>query len=205
MKAIIYTRVSKNSQSVQRQVSELKELEGFDVKRTFSESISGYTKSSFERNELQKAIKYAKRNSIEVILVHEISRLGRRTTEVLNLIEDFKNNGIKIYVKSLGLLINDNGIAETLNKFLVTIMTDLARMESERISFRVKSGIEQRKRNGLTVGRRIGSIEKRDVFLEKHKKVIGYLESGESIRWIAAKLRISPTTVQKVSNVLKEL
>ena len=106
MKSIIYTRVSKTSQSTQRQVSDLSELNGYDVVRNFSESISGYTRSAYERPELQKAIKYAKENNVEVILIHEISRLGRRTSEVLSIIEDLKKHNIKIYVKSLDLLVN---------------------------------------------------------------------------------------------------
>jgi DNA invertase Pin-like site-specific DNA recombinase len=202
MKAIIYTRVSKTTQSTQRQVSDLSELNGYDVLRIFSESISGYTRSAFERPELQKAIKYAKENDVEVILIHEISRLGRRTSEVLAIIEDLKQHGIKIFVKSLDLLVNSTDVRDGYNQFLITLMTDIGRMESEQMSFRIKSGLEQRKRNGYAIGRRYGSAETKDSFISKHKKVVHYLNNGESVRWIATKLSMSPTTVQKVRNYL---
>lgn len=202
MKAIIYTRVSKTTQSTQRQVSDLSELNGYDVVRIFSESISGYTRSAFERPELQKAIKYAKENDVEVILIHEISRLGRRTSEVLAIIEDLKKHNIKIFVKSLDLLVNSTDARDGYNKFLITLMTDIGRMESEQMSFRIKSGLEQRKRNGFAIGRRYGSAESSEVFLSKHKKVVRYLNNGESVRWIATKLSMSPTTVQKVRNCM---
>jgi DNA invertase Pin-like site-specific DNA recombinase len=202
MKAIIYTRVSKSSQSTQRQVSDLSELNGYDVVRIFSESISGYTRSAFERPELQKAIQYAKENDVEVILIHEISRLGRRTSEVLAIIEDLKQHDIKIFVKSLDLLVNSTDARDGYNKFLITLMTDIGRMESEQMSFRIKSGLEQRKRNGYAIGRRYGSTESTETFLSKHKKVVRYLNNGESVRWIATKLNMSPTTVQKVRNYM---
>lgn len=202
MKAIIYTRVSKTTQSTQRQVSDLSEISGYDVDRVFSESISGFTRSAYERPELQKAIKYAKEHDIEVILIHEISRIGRRTSEVLTIIEDLKKHDIKLYVKSLDLLVNGADAKEGQNQFLLTLMLDIARMESEQMSYRIKSGLEQRKKNGYAIGRRYGSAESEEAFLAKHKKVVRYLNNGESVRWVATKMSMSPTTVQKVRNCL---
>lgn len=205
MKAIIYSRVSKkNYQSPQRQVNDLIEMDRFNVVKVFTESISGFTRSATERPELINAIQYAKKNDVEVILVHEISRLGRRTSEVLILLEDLKENGIKVYVKSLDMLINESGHAEAMNKFLITLMADIARMESETMSYRIKSGLEERRRNGFSVGRKYGSNESSEQFLSKHKKVINYLNKGESIRWIATKLKMSPTTVMKVKQSLSK-
>jgi DNA invertase Pin-like site-specific DNA recombinase len=201
MKAVIYSRVSKISQSTQRQVNDLYTVNGFQVVKVFTESISGFTKSAEERPELQKAINYAKENNVEVLMVHEMSRLGRRTTEVLSLLEELKSCGIKVYVKSIDMLINGEGTAEPLNKFLVTIMTDIARMESEQMSYRIKSGLEERRRNGYSIGRKYGSNESTETFLSKHTRVLTYLNKGESIRWIATKLKISPTTVSKVKQI----
>jgi len=198
MKAIIYSRISTSNQSNNRQVNDLKEEEGFEVVKTFTESISGFTKSVEERPELQKAIKYAVDNDVKVLLVHEISRLGRRTAEVLFLLDKLKSYGIKIFIQNLGLLINGNDKMEASNKLIITMMTDLARMESETLSYRIKSGLQERKRKGLTIGRRYGTVESGELFISKYKNVIKYLDKGESIRWIATKLKMSPTTVQKV-------
>ena len=200
MKAIIYSRISHVSGSTSRQVNELLAIEGYEVKKTFKETISGYTKSIDERPELKKALEYVDKNNIEVIMVHEISRLGRRTSEVLTLLDTLKSKGIKVYVKSLGILINGNGATEAINKLIITLMADLARMESETMSFRIKSGLSERKRKGFAIGRKSGTNEANDVFLNKllSKKIIKQIEKGESIRYIATKLKTSPTTVQKV-------
>ena len=66
MKAIIYTRVSHTTGSTSRQVSELREVEGYEVKKIFRESISGYTRSIEERPELNDALKYAEENRLVV-------------------------------------------------------------------------------------------------------------------------------------------
>lgn len=200
MQGIIYSRVSTNRQSTSRQVNEMMDIEGIEIKKVFNESISGYTKSIRERPILQNAIEYAVKNGIEIICVSEISRLGRKTGEVLSLIEDLKGKNIKIFVKSLGLTLNQNGASEPVNKLIVTLLADLARMESEQLSYRIKSGLENRKRQGMAIGRKYGSIESDSKFLNKHSRVVGYLKDGESVRWIATKLKMSPTTIQKVRN-----
>jgi DNA invertase Pin-like site-specific DNA recombinase len=205
MRAIIYSRVSTNQQSSSRQINGLKEVEGYEVIRTFKESISGYTKSYKDRPKLQAALRFIKNKNIECLMVHEISRLGRRTEEVLSLIKELKDKGVKIYIKSLDVLINqDNSQSEAITRLLVTIMSDLARMESEQLSYRIKSGLEERKRKGLAIGRQYGTNESKHKFLEKHKNVIKYLKDGESVRWIATKLKVSPTTVMKVKKVIGE-
>jgi len=204
MEAIIYTRTSTASQSHSRQIYELKAIPGFKVRKVFTESISGFTKSIDDRPELQTALTYMKANDIECLMVHEISRLGRRTAEVLTLIEKLKTEGTKVYVKSMDLMINGNGAGSSVNKLIITLMADLARMESEQMSYRIKSGLEERKRKGFAVGRKYGSVESREKFLKKHRNVIKYLERGESIRWISNKLAMSPTTVQKVKKLYNE-
>ena len=69
------------------------------------------------------------------------------------------------------------------------------------MSYRIKSGLQERRRQGKHVDRQFGTVEDPQKFLHKHKKVISYLEKVESIRWIATRLKMSPTTVQKVTTV----
>lgn len=195
-KAIIYSRISSNNQNHDRQINELKELEEYRVVRIFKESISAFTKSVEERVELNNAINYCIKNEIGVILIHELSRLGRKSDEILNLIKKLKENNVEVYVKSLNLLIsNNNTLVEDM---VIRTLLDVANAESELLSFRIKSGLEERKKKGFAIGRQYGSVESEEKFQEKHKNVIKYLKRGESIRWTATKLKMSPTTVHKV-------
>ena len=67
-------------------------------------------------------------------------------------------------------------------------MVDLARLESEQMSYRIKSGIRNRKAIGLSTGRQVRSFETREKFLAKHKDVQKYLKLGRSYSEIS-KLR----------------
>ncbi|ALJ01766.1 recombinase family protein [Rufibacter tibetensis] len=202
MKAIIYTRVSTQGQTTDRQVKDLKEA-GFEVVKLFSEKIFGFSKSIGERQELQKALAYMYKEGIRCLLIHEISRLGRNTTEVLNLLKELEGKGISVYIHNLGITLSaENDGNHVFTKLVITIMADLARMESEQLSLRIKSGIRSRKADGLHTGREVGSAESREKFLGKHKEVIRYLKLGRSYNEITKLTGAAPYTISKVKKAL---
>ncbi|WP_338399592.1 helix-turn-helix domain-containing protein [Persicobacter psychrovividus] len=82
-------------------------------------------------------------------------------------------------------------------------MADLARLESEQVSYRIKSGIRARKEKGLHTGRKVGSKESKDKFLAKRQDIVRYLEKGFSYREIQRLCKCSPNTVQKVVEAIK--
>lgn len=201
MRSILYTRVSTKDQSTTRQVNDMKSLKGFDVIKVFSEKVSGFSVPLDQRPGLKMALTYVEKNRIECIMVSEVSRLGRNTHEVLNLIEELKNKNVAIYIHNIGTTINtDNHTGEIFTKLIVTIMADLARLESEQLSYRIKSGIRSRKAKGLTTGRQIGSTESVEIFLSKHADIQKYLSKGFSSREIQKLCKCSPNTIKKVKD-----
>ena len=85
--AVIYARVSSigDRQSTVRQVKDLTDYavyQKMEVRKVFEEHISGAKKND-ERPVLCEAIKYCKENRIDVLLVSELSRLGKNAFEVL--------------------------------------------------------------------------------------------------------------------------
>ena len=203
MKAVIYTRVSTNGQNTTRQANDLSKVEGFEVVKTFSEKISGFSKSMKERKGLQNMLKFAQKNDVKCIMVSEVSRLGRNTVECLNLIKDLEEKGICLYIHNLGCTIGkDCGQDSIFTKLIVTIMADLARMESEQLSQRIKSGIRNRKEKGLHTGRKVNSKESKERFLGKHKDVQKYLGLGRSYSEIIRLTGAAPFTISKVKKAL---
>ncbi|HNP17117.1 MAG: recombinase family protein [Fulvivirga sp.] len=206
MKSIIYTRVSSNDQSTQRQLDDMKSIKGFDVDKVFSEKISAFTKTSDERPGLQQAVSYIRKHSIKCIMISEVSRLGRNTVDVLNLLEQLKKQSVAVYIHNLGTTINTKDQAgEIFTKLIVTIMADLARLESEQLSYRIKSGIRSRKAKGLTTGRKIGSKESIEKFLAKHQDIQRFLSKGYSSREIQKLCNCSPNTIKKVKDNLNQI
>ena len=203
MKAVIYTRVSTKDQTTQRQVNDLSKIEGYTVVKTFSENISGFSKSMEERKGLQDMLKYVRKNDIKYIMVSEVSRIGRNTVDCLNLINRLENEGICLYIHSLGCTIGkDCGQDSIFTKLIVTIMADLARMESEQLSQRIRSGIRNRKEKGLHTGRKVNSVESRERFLGKHKDIQKYLNLGRSYSEITKLTGAAPYTISKVKKAL---
>jgi DNA invertase Pin-like site-specific DNA recombinase len=182
----------------------MKSLKNFEVMKVFSEKISGFSVSVNKRPILQKALLYIKQYEIDCIMVSEVSRLGRNTHEVLGLIEEFKMERVSIYIHNIGATINkEDSSSEMFTKLIVTIMADLARLESEQMSYRIKSGIRSRKAKGLTTGRKVGSKETINKFLSKHQDIQKYLSKGYSSREIQKLCRCSPNTVKKVKDYLQ--
>lgn len=203
MKAVIYTRVSTNDQTTSRQINDLSKVEGFSVVKIFSENISGFSKSMEERKGLQDMFRYVEKNIIECIMVSEVSRLGRNTVECLSLINDLEKKGILLYIHNLGCTIGkDEGQDSIFTKLIVTIMADLARMESEQLSQRIKSGIRNRKEKGLHTGRKVNSTESKERFLSKHKDIQKYLSKGRSYSEITKLTGAAPYTISKVKKAL---
>ena len=203
-RAIIYSRVSNKEQNTKRQISELSLLDKFEVVKTFSENISGFSKSITERKELQKAITYLENsNDTKIILVHEISRLGRNTIEVLSLLKELEQKGISVYVHTLGVLIGSGTPQDKIfTQLIVTLMSQISEMESQQLSYRIKSGIQSRKAKGLSTGRKTGTTEDKEKFLSKHKAIIKYLNAGHSCREIAKLCDCSKDTANKVKKAL---
>lgn len=88
--AVLFCRVSTRVQDYQRQVNDLTELahtRGWVVKKIFCETVSGAA-SKFKRKELQAMMEYLSKNKIERVLVTELSRLGRDTLQVLEVINE---------------------------------------------------------------------------------------------------------------------
>lgn len=205
MRAVAYTRVSTLDQSTKRQINDLKQVEGFHILKVFSENISGFSKSMEERMELQNMLKYVEKEKVECIMVSEISRLGRNTRETLTLIHSLEERGICLHIQNLGITLGaDSEKDRIFNKLIVTIISDMARLESENLSYRIKSGIRNRKAQGLTTGRKVGSKESREKFLNKHKDIQKYLALGRSYPEIVKLCRCSMSTIQKVKAALAE-
>ncbi|WP_181307529.1 recombinase family protein [Rufibacter sp. XAAS-G3-1] len=205
MTSVIYTRVSTQEQSTLRQVNDLKKVDGFKVIKVFSEKISGFSKKMEERMQLQAMLKYVTENDIQSIMVHEISRLGRNTHETLTLLKHLEEQRIRLYIHNLNITLNAGDVKDDIfSKLIVTIVSDLARLESEQLSARIKSGIQERKRRGLHTGRLSGTTESKERFLGKHKDIQKYLAQGMSYSEIKRLCRCGMSTISKVKEQFSE-
>lgn len=153
--AVIYARVSSvgDRQCTDRQVKDLKEYayyKGYDVAQTFTEHISGAKKNT-DRPVLQDAINLCKmivekENARVVLLVSELSRVGRNAFEVLETIKTLVDCGINLYLqKEQMTLLDDNGKPSLFAPIMIATLSTCAQLERDNITFRLNSGRKDRK------------------------------------------------------------
>jgi DNA invertase Pin-like site-specific DNA recombinase len=198
----IFTRVSKQSQDFQRQISDLQSYAdrmGYHVVDIISEKISG-AKNNSVRKGITQLMDLAKAGKINRVLVSEVSRLGRKTSEVLKTVEDLKAMGISVFIQNHNIeTINTDGSNNSMAQMFLTLLAEFARMERETLIERINSGLEEAKRKGVVLGRREGTTKDRETLLKENRKVVEYLRTGKySIREIA-KLCINPVTKKPIS------
>ena len=204
-KVVIFARVSTSIQDYERQVNELTAVanrNNWNVAATFCEKVSGAKKNA-ERKELSKMIDYVRTNNINMVLVTELSRLGRDTLQVLEVIEQLNKLGISLFIQNYHIeTLNDNGTINTMSQFLITILAEVARMERKTIRERVESGYKNYRANGGKVGRKEG-YRKSDIDMkEQYAEEIRLLRKGISLRNISKITGTSINTIRKCQNFI---
>jgi DNA invertase Pin-like site-specific DNA recombinase len=110
---------------------------------------------------------FAKLNAGDLLLVAELSRLGREMLQVLNIINDLCDQGIKITFVRQPELSTSAGHG----KLLLAIYSYFAEAERTFISLRVKQGLAAARAKGVKLGRPKGSRNKERI-LDAHRDTI---------------------------------
>lgn len=209
--SVIYARVSSvgDRQSTERQVVDLREYASKNdmfVKKIFEEHISGAKKNS-ERVVLNDCYDFMLTHNVHMLLVSELSRLGRDVDEVLASIRFCKEHHINIYLQKEGISIYDKDGKE--NPFLTIMIACLgtaASLERENIKFRLNSGRKLYIDNGGVLGRPKGAKKSIEKKREEYKEVIKLLKRSYPIRKIAAITAAGnkPVSVSTIKRIKKE-
>lgn len=203
MKAIIYARVSSTTdrQNTERQVRDLTTYATamqMDVVQVFEEKISG-AKKNFERPVLIDALDFCHTNGIDMLLVSELSRLGRNAFEVLETVKGLIDNKINLYMqKEQFTLLDAEGEPSVFAPIMLATLSTCAQLERENIKFRLNSGRAKYIAEGGRLGRKQGSTKSQERKQEEYKQVLKELKKGTSIRRTAKLCDVSVSTVQRL-------
>ena len=201
--AVIYARVSSigDRQNTDRQVSDLLDYvkyQNLEICKIYEEHISG-AKKNVERPILQQAIEYCKANSVDILLVSELSRLGRNAFEVLATVKDLIDSGINLYMQKEQLtLLNEEGKPTMFAPIMIATLSTCAQLERENIKFRLNSGRKLYIERGGKLGRKVGSTKTAEQKREEYKDIISYLKRGYSVRSTAKLSGKGISTVQRI-------
>jgi DNA invertase Pin-like site-specific DNA recombinase len=191
MKTIAYLRVSKDTQDVAHQ-----RLEILEYARTY-----GMVVDEFIEIEISSRKDLVKRRVTEVmdmlesgdtLLVSELSRLGRSTGEVINLVDTLIDRKVRFIAIKQNWIVN--GENDTTTKVMKAVLSLLAELERDLISQRTKQALAARKAAGVKLGRPKGSLGVSK--LDRHKQEIReLLKDRASKSFIARRLKVSRTTL----------
>ena len=141
MSKIGYIRVSTEHQETARQQEIMCD---YQVDRIFSEKISG---ANADRPQLRAMLDYVRDG--DKLYVESISRLGRSTKDLLNIIDTLTDKGVT--------LISHKEKIDTdtpTGKFMLTVFAALSQLERKQLKQRQREGIEIAKAQGKYTGRK---------------------------------------------------
>ena len=183
-KVIGYCRISCSDQDLNIQKHLL--LEYAQKNRMLIDEIIGSESSSRLSTKVRKIDELVgKLEKDDILLVVELSRLGRSMYETLNIINMLTEKGIKIiFIRQPELSTNSPH-----GKLLMAIYSYFAESEREYISSRTKEALRVKKMNGMILGRPVGSGTSK---LDKFKPEIeALIMNGATKRFIAKRYAVS--------------
>lgn len=145
MARIGYIRVSTEEQNTARQWAA---LEQYQLDRAYEEKVSG---KDTARPELRKMLEYVREG--DAVYIESLSRLGRSTTDLLAIVEQFTAKGV-------GLVSDKESIdtATPQGKFVLTVFAALSQLERETTLQRQREGIDAARKAGKKWGKPAATV-----------------------------------------------
>lgn len=160
-----------------------------------------------ERPEAKKLIEIIESGQDVTLVVDELSRLGRTTSDTILMMDYFDKKLVNVVVKNLGIQSMNNGKKNQIWTLIIATLSSLNQLELEFIKERTTAGRQVYVAKGGKLGRRSGTSETKRKFIEKpkSKRILEFIDKGWTVRQVAKQLDVSTKTVQKVRNVGREL
>jgi putative DNA-invertase from lambdoid prophage Rac len=185
----IYCRVSTNDQTTDQQEEELKRycsMRGWTNITIYLDKVSGAKSSRKGLDEMMTSIR---KHRHDKVLCYKIDRIGRSLSHLALLIGEFKTHGVALIVPSQGISTEEDNPAGALT---LNILCCISEFERTLISDRTKLALENKKAQGI----RLGRPTKIDKIADKVRQL---REKGFSLRKIAKEVS---TSVGSVRNAL---
>ena len=190
-RAALYLRVSTIDQTTANQERELRQVAeraGWEVVKVYKDhGISG-SKGRDKRPAFDALHKAAARREIDIIMAWSVDRLGRSLQDLVAFLSELHAAGVDLFLHQQGL-----DTTTPAGKALFQMMGVFAEFERSMIQERVRAGLRRAKDDGKKLGRpRIAP--------QLEERILAALKAGETIRGIADKFDVNPSTVQRIKH-----
>lgn len=168
--AIIYLRVSTDQQDYQRQKIDLESFakkSELNVINIFTDKLSG-TKDENQREGLADMKKYLLETNTKIVLVWEISRLGRKQSLLTALMDFFEENHINVYFFSQNIWLLENNKISFGAGLMLNVLGYYAGYELSLMKERMKSA----KAKNISLGKIVSGSTVFGYKVGENKKII---------------------------------
>ena len=140
----IIVRVSTSRQETARQVSDLQALaesKGWQVVEVCKETISG-SAALEDRAGLMRALALAQAGRIKKVVVHEVSRVARRSSVAQSFVEALDACGVSLYWHAQSIETRlPNGKRNPAAGIMLALLAEMAQAEKDTLRERINNGI----------------------------------------------------------------
>ncbi|AEB07949.1 recombinase family protein [Desulfobacca acetoxidans] len=187
-KVIGYLRVSTQDQDLEKNKAEILAFANerkLGPVEWLEEKVSGV--KTWRKREIAQVVESLRDG--DWLIVPELSRLGRSTLDILDILAELRKKGVNVYaVKGDWTL---NGTIES--KVFLTMMALFSEIERDLISARTKEALKARQAAGLKLGRPKGPGKSR---LDPYRlEIEALLKNGSRLNFIAARYNVTVPTL----------
>lgn len=187
-KIIAYLRASTDKQDVKNQKLEI--LEFARNKKFHIDDFIEITVSSRKTTKQRRIDELLEKlNNSDILLVTELSRLGRSTAEVIALMNEITERDIRVIIIKQNLDIS-NQTKDMTAKIMITLLSLFSELERDFVSIRTKEALKGRKAQGVILGKPKGTVQN-SKFDKDKDRIQELLGLGLSVRKIARLLGYS--------------
>jgi len=190
-----YIRVSTDKQTTENQRFEILKFadeKNIKIDKWVEETVSGRKK--YQDRKLGEIINDIQKE--DIIIVSELSRLGRSLMEVMSLLHRLMEKEAKVFTTKEQYELGNN-----INSQVLAFAFSLsAQIERELISQRTKEALQRKKSEGKILGRPKGSLSKTTKLTGKDDVILGFLDKKVPVAVMARLLEVNRLTL---SNYIK--
>jgi DNA invertase Pin-like site-specific DNA recombinase len=193
----IYARVSTDDrQNPENQLLQLRAWcasADYTIVGEYIDQESG-RKGSDKRKQFGALFEDASRRNFDIVVFWALDRFSREgMVPTINYLQRLNSYGIAFHSYTEAHLATDN---ELVRNVLLAVMSSLAKVEAEKISDRVKAGLQRAVQKGKTLGR-----PRIDPAIERKARKL--LESGVGMLKVASTLGVGSGTVQRIAREMR--
>lgn len=180
MKAVIYSRVSSDGQSTQRQILELEEYaakQNYQIVGIYEDIITGASKAADRIGFESMLSLLAENQDVKLILCWELSRFGRSMIDVYTNINKLKERNINIYFLKENI---ETLSTSATSQLQINLLASFAEFERSTIRERTRSG----QINAVKKGGAGGSVIKAYGYMPHNKQLVVNEDEANNVKRI---------------------